>query len=460
LSENTYRPIKTFVYHDFNDYLAGLLARSDLEELMDERCDQLRDSLNSMETEEDGDLGIKSVDDVFDANFLKTFYGPSPDKLFVDRPDTEGRYAFALNVDFFNPEGLSLRGAKASCGIIAMACLNLPLDIRYKPENMYLAGIIPGPNQPHLTELNHYIRPLINDLKTAWTKGVRFSRTARQPAGRIACSAIVLCVCDLPGACKLAQLTGEGSHFYCSVCSCHHRSTTGRTDYSNWKQRDPALLRNQAEMWKSAASATDQQKLFDNHGVRWSELWHLPYWDPTRQLVVDSMHCLLEGLVGTHIRDILRLTSVAASEKDPVIPAFHHEFRKYVPGTQPQLSEKEAKQVSQIHALLVAPIDIKHTSTIASSLNSGTGSGADSDASSSYNMSVSDDSTNGFDILYKRIFAKNLPALRFVCMKELSGYAGLADSKKALASALVEWVCDRPLRCPHFLTSNSGEPNH
>ncbi|KAG2746883.1 hypothetical protein P692DRAFT_20699316, partial [Suillus brevipes Sb2] len=79
-----------------------------------------------------------------------------PDSHFVDGGE-EGCYAFALHKDFFNPEGLNIRGASTSCGIISMACLNLPVDIRYKPENMYLVGIIPGPKQLSLENLNHYI---------------------------------------------------------------------------------------------------------------------------------------------------------------------------------------------------------------------------------------------------------------------------------------------------------------
>ncbi|KAG2746128.1 hypothetical protein P692DRAFT_20739319 [Suillus brevipes Sb2] len=92
----------------------------------------------------------------FKAQFLHQFRGPEPGLLFIDRGE-EGHYAFALHVDFFNPEGMNLHGASTSSGIISMACLNLPSDIRYKPENMYLAGIIPGPKQPSLEHLNHYI---------------------------------------------------------------------------------------------------------------------------------------------------------------------------------------------------------------------------------------------------------------------------------------------------------------
>jgi hypothetical protein len=100
----------------------------------------------------------------FRGNSSGPFEGSTPGRLFVDRPGKEGRYLFALNVDFFNSEGMTIRGASTSSGIIAAACLNLPLEIRYKPENMYLAGVIPGPKEPRLMELNHYMRPVVDQF--------------------------------------------------------------------------------------------------------------------------------------------------------------------------------------------------------------------------------------------------------------------------------------------------------
>ena len=84
----------------------------------------------------------------------------------------EGHYTFSLHIDFFNPQGMTMWGASTSSGIISMACLSLPLDVRYKPENMYLASIIPGPKQPLLENLNHYICPLIAQLVISWKQGV------------------------------------------------------------------------------------------------------------------------------------------------------------------------------------------------------------------------------------------------------------------------------------------------
>ena len=58
-----------------------------------------------------------------------------------------------------------------------MVLLNLPPSSRYKAENMYLAGVIPGPREPSLTQINHLLRPLISELLQFWDPGVWYTRT-------------------------------------------------------------------------------------------------------------------------------------------------------------------------------------------------------------------------------------------------------------------------------------------
>ncbi|KAG2751892.1 hypothetical protein P692DRAFT_20707055, partial [Suillus brevipes Sb2] len=111
-------PIKTFVYYHFHDYLAGLLSRPDMEAIMDKPCDDLLSSI--------GSAPPRIIKDVWDADFFRSFEGPTQ-SLFVDR-GSEGRFAFTLNVDFFNIEGNLQQNASTSTGIISCACLNLPLD--------------------------------------------------------------------------------------------------------------------------------------------------------------------------------------------------------------------------------------------------------------------------------------------------------------------------------------------
>jgi hypothetical protein len=393
-------PLKPFVYHDFNDYLGRLLSRKDIEQMLDKSCDDALKSLDHPRPH--------FVRNIFDAEFIRSFEGPSstPDKktLFIER-GTEGRFLFVLNVDFFSPEGMNIRGARTSCGIISMACINLDMEICYKPENMYIAGIIPGPREPTLSELNHYMRPLMDDMVVAWEKGVHFSRTALHPTGRLTRSAVAASVNDLPAARKAAGFAGHSSHFYCSVCQCWHRSTIGKTDFSAWMPRNKDELREHATRWRDATTSAEQEKLFNMYGIRWSEFWRLPYWNPTRQLVVDSMHCILEGLVRHHSVDVLELTTASSLTRAKDIPAFSHSFQ--VPGPDCGMPEKEIKQTKRIHALLVLPVD----------------------------------SPIGLDILIAKLLKLNTGPLKFVC-NDLNCVPKMETRtlKHHYAKALVTWV--------------------
>lgn len=355
-SDGSAKPLKTFVYHSFHDYLAGLLSRPDLESVMDKACDDFMQSAHEPPP--------PYVADIFEAEFLKTFQGPRAGELFLDRGD-EGRYGFSLFVDFFVVGGLRVRGAKDSCGIIAMACLNLPIHLRFKPENIYLAGLVPGPREPHITELNHYLRPLITDMGDSWNRGIHYPRTATKESGRTTRSAIVTSVNDLPGARKVSQLAGVTALLSCTVCPCHYKE--GRYDYKEWTKKDVEEMRQKAEMWKNASSVDEQEEIWKMSGTRWSEMWNLPYWNPIRQLIIDAMHCLLEGLIHTHFRHILRLSDHAADSKPHLTPAVHVSL-KVQPGSK--LEGRDLKQVPVVCSLLEASLIGDNSSEIEESIQS------------------------------------------------------------------------------------------
>ncbi|KAE9384264.1 hypothetical protein BT96DRAFT_777084, partial [Gymnopus androsaceus JB14] len=152
------------------------------------------------------------------------------------------------------------------------------------------------------------------------------------------------------------------------VCKLFGRESTYRTDFLNWGLKDPAELRKQAETYRDAGSQKERQTLFEAHGVRWSELWRLPYWNPTRMLVVDSMHCILEGLVHYHCRHVLQLNSATAKirEKVKFSPAFLYPWPVYdmnyntsLSGMQQKyrLSEDDEEQVTEVHEILQYPFE-------------------------------------------------------------------------------------------------------
>ena len=201
---------------------------------MDEACDDFH-SASSQPLPE-------FVSDIWDAEFLRTFEGPTKDVLFVTR-GKEGRYLSIFNYDLFNMEGMHVHGATTSCGLLSMVCLNLPPEICYKAENMYVAGIIPGPHSPKETQLNHYLWPLINDMEVSWHKGVKYLQMASHPEGRVTCSAIAIAAMDLPAAYAASQLAHATAHIYCTVCTSWDWQTLGRVDHNNWTLCDDNIVK-------------------------------------------------------------------------------------------------------------------------------------------------------------------------------------------------------------------------
>ena len=160
-------------------------------------------------------------------------------------------------------------------------------------------------------------------------------------------------VCDLPAGRKLLQLAAVTSNNYCSVCTLAHKHTWGRSDYP-WEKRDVRTLRNAAEEWKNASTIALAKQTFDQFGVRFGELWRLSYLDPTIQLTIDPMHCLLEGLVMRHFRGIFYLTS--RRQAGPVKAASLYQFCP-VPNTSTNWSDNDKKHVLKLHKILCEPLD-------------------------------------------------------------------------------------------------------
>jgi len=105
----------------------------------------------------------KILSDIYDGNIWKEFlnYKGTP---FLSNPYNLG---LMLNCDWFQ----LFDHSTYSVGILYLVILNLPRSIRFKPENIWIVGIIPGPAEPDYSELNSYLRPLVKELNYLWTDG-------------------------------------------------------------------------------------------------------------------------------------------------------------------------------------------------------------------------------------------------------------------------------------------------
>ncbi|KAJ3875658.1 hypothetical protein F5051DRAFT_333455, partial [Lentinula edodes] len=160
---NDNEPIKTFEFYSFLDWFGRFIAFPGIAQYSDAFCEQLSDNGPPADKRESPD-----------GRFYYEVRGPDG-KLFVQERGREGRWFSKLHADFFNIEGNKINGKHSSTGVITMSCLNLPLYIREDSAFVYIAGVIQGPHEPDSKEAehNHYIRPLIDELLVAYSRGIR-----------------------------------------------------------------------------------------------------------------------------------------------------------------------------------------------------------------------------------------------------------------------------------------------
>ena len=114
-------------------------------------------------------------------------------------------YLLTLNVDWFQPFERNMY----SLGAIHFTLQNLPRSIRYKPENVILVGIMPGPKEAS-HNINSYLGPLVQELEQAWNEGFTVLSPHRIPVKvRLALSCVA---CDIPASPKVSGFLGHSDH--------------------------------------------------------------------------------------------------------------------------------------------------------------------------------------------------------------------------------------------------------
>jgi hypothetical protein len=171
------------------------------------------------------------------------------------RPEmADSHLGLMLNLDWFQPYD----GTMHSTGALYAAICNLPRDIRFKRENLLLLGLLPGPNEVSLHKINHYLAPVVDELKSFWI-GIALDRTYEHRNGKNIRAALILISCDIPAARKIC---GHVS----ALVSCHRCEKTanyedhqhnfaGMENMSDWFiTRDSVQHRQDALAWRRCNS--------------------------------------------------------------------------------------------------------------------------------------------------------------------------------------------------------------
>jgi hypothetical protein len=222
---------------------------------------------------------------------------PQAEKFFCPEK-ADSNIGFVLNLDWFQP----FEGTTHSTGVLYLVVANLPREERYRQENTLVVGILPGPKEASLHQLNHYLAPLVDELEKLWT-GISIP-TREHEAGRMVRGALIACTCDLPAARKIVG--------HASVRSCCHLcniipsrgSFGGMKDYKTWESKDPVEHRQEAVRWRQCKTVNARKEHVRQTHIRWSELLRLEYFDPVAFVPIDVMHCLYLGIASWLVKSL------------------------------------------------------------------------------------------------------------------------------------------------------------
>lgn len=274
-ADRKFYPLKTYCYYPLVKSLSNVLNQQNLME----QCEHWRTRV----------IPENTLADIYDGRIWNEFL------TYKDRPFLSNPYnlGLMLNCDWFQP----FEHSSYSVGVLYLVILNLPRTIRFKPENILIAGIIPGPSEPHLSEMNSYLRPLVKELNSLWFDGFTMHHKGKDLVIHAALSATV---CDVPATAKLGGFLSHSSKHACWKCSkvFPYDSALNRVNFSGvdvGNLRDHITHKQNATQALAAVTATQRNNIELQTGSRFTELMILPYYDCIRFAIIDPMHNLLLG---------------------------------------------------------------------------------------------------------------------------------------------------------------------
>ncbi|MBW0501189.1 hypothetical protein O181_040904 [Austropuccinia psidii MF-1] len=204
---------------------------------------------------------------------------------------------FSLFIDWFNPRHNKLAGKQESIGIVCMACLNLPPLIRNKFENVFIAGLMPGPQAPDMTTIGHLMSPLVDDL--LHMQGPFTIPKFNSPGGRIIETRLLTLIGDSGARHKVGGFASHSANYMCPWCMIKD-SDLGKIQLG--PSRNGGEVRRLGDDWKRATK-NQRNVLMRGNGIQFSELNRLEYRDPVKHMAIGMMHNWMEGILAHHFRE-------------------------------------------------------------------------------------------------------------------------------------------------------------
>ena len=206
--------------------------------------------------------------DVFEGRVWKDFQ--EVDGLsFLGSPRN---YALMLNVGWLQP----FDHTPYSVGVLYLVLMNLPRGERFKRQNIFLVGIIPGPSEPK-HDINSFLAPLVDELISLWEVGVSLRHPGSPLFSKRFCAALLCVACDMPASKKVCGFTAHNSRR--GYNKCRKEFVTGGigegTDYSGFDAcQSRNIVEHRRHVQEVLAQTTQELRnaKVSLYGVRYSEL--------------------------------------------------------------------------------------------------------------------------------------------------------------------------------------------
>lgn len=152
-----------------------------------------------------------------------------------------------------------------------------------------------------------YIKPLVEELITLW-HGKELKIYGFNSKQVVRC-ALLSVACDLPAGRKLCGFLNFNAHFGCTRCWKEFPGEVGNQDFSGfdrekWKSRTEKEHREIAASLTSCNTKTERAAIESATGYRYTALLELPYFNPTRMLILDPMHNLFLGTAKHFVKSV------------------------------------------------------------------------------------------------------------------------------------------------------------
>ena len=179
-------------------------------------------------------------------------------KRFLPGPVDEMHLAFSFSMDSFNPYHMKEAKQTVLSTAIWLTLLNLPLHLWNRPKNMFLAGVLPRPRKPSLSNVNHTIKLLVDVLLEFFDPGIWYSQMVRHKQGCRVQAILVPVISDMLAARQAGGFASLMATSFCMLCNLKIQDIEN-LDRSTWPEWDVGEHLQLARKWRDIQMVDEQE---------------------------------------------------------------------------------------------------------------------------------------------------------------------------------------------------------